>query len=142
MLLLLLHQAAAVAVVPRGSCVFLSYKRLLGQPTDFDLDGGSSKSISVLGPCLRFASFPLPLRLSLSHFTSSSSPALLTFIFIISSFHLFSTPSSSILFHLIVIFRFFAFRFMFLPICKQFHDFFNNCSVNLASKLTQKPEKN
>ena len=34
---------AAVAVVPRGSCVFLSYKRLLGQPTDCDLESCSRK---------------------------------------------------------------------------------------------------
>ena len=84
-LILLLHVAAAVAVVPRGSCVFLSYKRLLGQPTDCDLESGSSKSISVLGRCLRFASFPLPLRLSLSlsplplSSSSSSSSPLITF---------------------------------------------------------------
>ena len=78
------------------------------------------------------------LCLFVSLFLTFSSPALFIFIFIISSYHLFSTPSSSsILFHFIVIFRFFAFRFMFFIICIQFYNF-STIVVNLASKLTQK----
>ena len=149
-LLLLLHQAAAVAVVPRWSCVFLSCKRLLGQPTDCDLDEwfeqehkcfGSVSSfcfISFASSSLSFSLHPLPplsrsLHLHLHHLQFS--PFLNTIIII----------------NIISFYRYFQiFRFSdscVLLICIQFHDLlkkqlFNQFGIQIDTEdLQKKPNK-